>query len=532
MVPRSLAGTGRALMKGASMRASTLRHHGLNLLPELFGSPASAVPVPPLGWRRWLVLAALLVPPVLISLLLGYGVLYKLHVDHGSHALVEGFCALVSLVVFYVLHQEFISTGTCRLRMMAFAFLALGIVDAFHALSPPHSGLFVWFRGSAAFFGAALLALSLRQDGSRLTVSMFTRRNANKHAALVASVAVLFSLLSILFKEHLPAMIRGEHFSTAALIIKVVAGLLYFWVGRAFLQFYCRSRENILFVLAVAMLLLAESQLLAFFSDPWDVTWWIWHWIRTAVFIGILLGIVHEFVESARDLQASQRDLIESEKLASLGEMAASMAHEIRNPLGTLTSSVGLLKDDRLLGGERSELIEIVEKEVNRLNHIVSDTLAFAHSRADRMRMLDIEPVVVEAIKLLAASHPGIAVEMQFAPDLPLIRADEIQVQRIVWNIFENAAAAMQERGELRIAVRHEGDRIEISFQDSGPGIPTEIRGQLFKPFFSTKEVGTGLGLSIVQRMVLDHGGYVDIDNRDGTGACVRVQLPVAQRTV
>jgi len=499
---------------------------GLSLLPELFATPIRGVPLPPLGWRQRLQLAAILLLPLALTVALGYAGDLPLRVNPMAHSLVEGFCALTSVVVFYVLHQEYISTRTRRLRMMAFAFLVLGILDGAHSLSPPHTELFVWFRSAAALSSSAMLALALTVDGRQLKLSAPETARANLHAGLVAASAVVFVLLSYAFPERLPSMLLGAQFSTFALLEKGLAGLLYAQAGLILLRYFRRSRENILFVLAIAMFLLAESQWLADFSGPWDAVWWAWHWIRTAVFAGILLGIAYEFVQGAKDLQASQQSLVESEKLASLGEMAADVAHEIRNPLGTLTGSVGLLKHHRLDAAERDELIGIVEAEVNRLNHIVSDILAFANSRADRLHVLNLETVVREAVTLQARQHPGVSVDVRFDDDLPLIRGNEIQIQRIVWNLFDNAAAAMHCQGRFSVSGRRAGDRLEVEFIDSGPGMSPETLDRVLKPFFSTKPGGVGLGLPIVQRLVLEHRGRMDINSQVGAGTRVRISFP------
>ncbi len=144
--------------------------------------------------------------------------------------------------------------------------------------------------------------------------------------------------------------------------------------------------------------------------------------------------------------------------------------------------------------------------------------------------MLNLETVVREAVKLQAPRHPGVATEVRFDADLPLIRGDDIQLQRIVWNLFDNAAAAMGGHGRFVVSGRREDERLELEFRDTGPGMAPATLAQVLKPFFTTKENGIGLGLPIVQRMVVEHGGSMDMSSEPGAGTCVRISFPSIAR--
>jgi signal transduction histidine kinase len=510
------------------MRSDALPRHGLSFLPNIFRRSNQDAPPTPLGWRYRILLVGVLLPPLALAVYLGFVAFPgRTWHEHVAHALVEGFCALNSLVLFYVLQQEYLLSGNRRLKVMALSFLAMGILDFFHLAAPHGSDLFVWYRSTAGLFGSLFLFASLWVHSRPDPANGVPERQAWLEAATAALALIVFGLLCMQFQSWLPAMQTEAGFSPIAIALNIAASALFFTTGASLLAEFRRSGEWILFVFALGMLLFTESQAMFPFSALWDASWWAWHGIRTLIFIGILLGLTYEYAQGFRELQTSHKSLVEFERLASLGEMAAFMAHEIRNPLGIVTNSFSLLRDPRLSSEEHSEILDILDQAVNRLNHIVSDTLNFAHPRARQHQPVVLEALVRQTLAPFHTLQKNVEITLQFDPELPPVMGDPDQLQQVVWNLTDNAVAAMERRGRLLIRGYREPEAVVLGIEDSGPGIPEEIRDRVLRPFFSTKPNGMGLGLSIVQRIVSAHDGTLEFDSRVGKGTRVTVRLPV-----
>jgi len=240
--------------------------------------------------------------------------------------------------------------------------------------------------------------------------------------------------------------------------------------------------------------------------------------------------LYHDLKHSHADLVAAQEQIVRKTRMAAMGEIAAAVAHEARNPLGALSNCVQLLRDNPHLAGEDAELLEIVHTESQRLNEIVSDFLAFGRPRPPHLEQVDVAEVIEATLALLRRDGrcpAAISFATKFDPDLPLVRADRDQLRQVFWNLFLNAAQAMGERGELRIETRSEGGRARISVQDTGLGIPSSALPRIFEPFYTTRPAGTGLGLAIVRRIVEEHGGEIRAESEPDLGACFTLLLDV-----
>jgi signal transduction histidine kinase len=246
-------------------------------------------------------------------------------------------------------------------------------------------------------------------------------------------------------------------------------------------------------------------------------------------------AVAEELEKTNRRLEQIQAGARRSERLAALGQLSAGLAHEIRNPLGVIKGSAEMLQQ-KLEGSNplASELAGYISTEVNRLSALVTRFLDFARPLHLELEPQSIVDVVERALKSVAAqwSGPPVQVERAYESGLPLVSMDEDFCERIFVNLAQNAYEAMTSGGTLRVAIRSaQHDRavgVEIRFADTGPGVPEELREQIFNPFVTSKKGGVGLGLAIVSKIVDEHHGVLRLEPAAGSGACFSIFLPAA----
>jgi signal transduction histidine kinase/iron only hydrogenase large subunit-like protein len=247
--------------------------------------------------------------------------------------------------------------------------------------------------------------------------------------------------------------------------------------------------------------------------------------------------IYQQLEKSHRELQLShqaleqaQFQLIRTEKLVALGELAAGVAHEINNPLGTITIYTHLLLKGLEKDDPRREDVELILSEANRTKEIVQGLLSFARETKLRPGPTNINELLEDVLGLLVnqSLFHNIKIKKSFFQNLPTIFADATQLKQVFLNIILNAAQAMEGKGNLVISTIQEKKQIKVKIQDTGPGIPPEIMGKLFNPFFTTKEKGTGLGLAISYGIIERHSGKIDIETKLGKGSTFIVSLPIS----
>lgn len=221
--------------------------------------------------------------------------------------------------------------------------------------------------------------------------------------------------------------------------------------------------------------------------------------------------------------------LLERERLAAVGELAARVAHEVRNPLAGIRGGCEILLEGYPADDARREIGEETLRQVDRLSRTVQDLLLFARPRAVEPAPTDVHEVLEHALRALREDPRAREVKLERVYDrsLPPLSLDAQQMEQVFVNILLNAFQAMEFRGTVRIATRFDGTAAEVSVRDTGPGIRADVMESLFKPFFTTRAQGTGLGLAIVRSIVEAHGGTVRAACPPGGGAEFTVRLPL-----
>jgi len=245
------------------------------------------------------------------------------------------------------------------------------------------------------------------------------------------------------------------------------------------------------------------------------------------------------------DNSRQYRRMQERDRLAALGQMAAGLAHEVKNPLGAIKGAAQLLSDPRdrsRHGGVDQEFVGIILEEVERLDRVVGSVLDYARPSKGELGAVDLNAVVRRTVTLLASDRAeDCEIVTELAGDLPPVRADAEQLRQVLINLVRNAVQAMGGQGTVRVSTATHaqpptaltsapaGAWAEVSVRDAGPGIAPQVLKNLFVPFFTTKDRGTGLGLAISQRMVEEMGGRIEVVSHLGHGATFTVLLPVGE---
>jgi len=232
-------------------------------------------------------------------------------------------------------------------------------------------------------------------------------------------------------------------------------------------------------------------------------------------------------------LAASQHALLQSEKLAAIGRLAAGVAHEVRNPLGVIRASASMLEEGQGLDADARRACSFIREEIDRLNGLITSLLAFARPTEPRLSPVALDAVIERALRLAApeVDRRAIALVRETPPALPAVRADADLLAQVLLGLLVNATEAVAEHGRIIVRANAESAAVIVEVADDGPGVAAGNAEQVFEPFFTTKASGTGLGLAMALRIAHAHGGTLELApgrgaGASGTGACFRLRLP------
>lgn len=241
-----------------------------------------------------------------------------------------------------------------------------------------------------------------------------------------------------------------------------------------------------------------------------------------------------ELREQQRHLKETQEQLIRSERMATIGELAAGLAHDLRNPLAGISGALHVLTDQFPQDDSRRALLAEIQAQIARMNKTLTDLLRHARPPTPQCLLLNVNEVVEQSLWFLpVASETGIEVVKDLQPDLPPLRLDPNLLHQVLLNILVNARQAMPNGGPLTVRTRLRdnpagaGQAVEVIITDAGVGIHKEDFPRLFQPFFTTKAQGTGLGLAIAARIVEQHNGHIAVESEVGKGTTFRIAFPV-----
>lgn len=234
------------------------------------------------------------------------------------------------------------------------------------------------------------------------------------------------------------------------------------------------------------------------------------------------IGLVYT-LDDLTEIRRLEREVRIQDRLAAVGRLAAAIAHEIRNPLTSIAGSVSMLAEVPNLSDEHRQLLQIVTRESDRLNAIITDFLSYSRGKSYHFGPVDLLPLLEDTLTLLqhrlTAENSGISVVRKYSVSEAHVLADGDRLKQVFWNFCENALRAMRQQGTLTVSVDAVEDDWQLSFADTGPGISPQLAGKIFEPFQSQFEGGTGLGLAIVYQVVQAHEGKVWARSKPGTGS-------------
>jgi len=304
-------------------------------------------------------------------------------------------------------------------------------------------------------------------------------------------------------------------------------------------------RGGLLTALATSLAYIPHIEMTWSFSPPYEAS----QYVEVVMFYvaGLFVGVLADHqrhlttryqraataLERAnRDLQESHAQLAHADRLSALGEMAAGLAHELRNPLASVNGAVEILAGAASEGTPQAEFAGVAKKELQRLDDLLTRFLAYARPHPPAFRRAGLGPIIDHVAALLRpeVERQKVTIEIDREPAWPELRVDPEQIEQVFLNVLLNAIQASPRGTTVEVRHQLEAHHVAVEVTDQGPGVPAEDLERIFDPFFTTKKSGTGLGLAVTARIVNAHGGSIDVQRLDNARTRVRIRLPLASR--
>ncbi len=240
--------------------------------------------------------------------------------------------------------------------------------------------------------------------------------------------------------------------------------------------------------------------------------------------VGFVVDTFHELVTKLKEKEKELEAQVElNQRLSQLGEMSAGISHELRNSMSVISGYAKLL--GKKVDESNKPTVDSIVAEINSMDRVISELLAFAKPADLHTERADLNNIINESVETVIAGNDAINISIN-APEIIFVRADDVLLRQAISNILINSIDALPSGGNIEIELSRLSDKAKLSIRDNGPGIPEEIVPKIFLPFFTTRQDGVGLGLALVQKIIVGHGGNIEVVSKEGEGTAFLITIP------
>ncbi|MEZ0360985.1 MAG: HAMP domain-containing sensor histidine kinase [Hydrogenobacter sp.] len=474
-------------------------------------------------------------------------------IDLITNSIISFFCGIVALAVSFLFVFEFLKSQTLFSFFLFLSFYSSGISDIYASFVTDIRA-FIWVRVINTLSSSIFLCLGC----------LFVEKRYNKiTSSLTVKILIFFAVFSSIafgfifrsFNSYLPEplifksvdKITYEGLNKITILASVFSIMLFLTSAFLLYKIYIKHRQELLLYMSFYSVMMANISFLFTLSTLWNIIWWVWHILRLLVYIFLfglfLFGFIYlfnninrktkELTVAYNQLKAAQEKLVASERMVAAGMMAATIIHEIRTPIATINNLIQLLAnvDIKCNYDTFVELKNLLKEEIYRLKRI-TEIFNLSYSQyTPKKRKANLSEEVKLCVESFKQSNADIiadkSIELESYIEGDIHANVDIDGLRVcLYNLLQNAVESTEE-GIIRVYLKKIGDKIEISVEDTGVGIPAENIDKVFEPFYTSKTKGLGLGLFIVKRIVNAHGGDIMVVSSLGRGSKFSILIPV-----